>query len=453
MAKRFAVMGAGELGFHLSRTLQQDGHDVVLIDTDPNKRARVEDELDLSFIVGSGTQIPVLEQADVASCELFIAASNSEEANLVSSVLAKDLGVKRTAVRLETPEELPTFRAPYERRFRAELLLSPQVLATTQILNRVLGHNTHEIDYLAQGRIQLRTIEIQHDAELTRNRLRDVPLPAGARIVGYLDSHHELSTPSADQRATAGGQALVLCTIDSIREVERMFSSKIPEPQNVVVAGGGATGVSIAEALLGEINRVKIVERDRARASWVANRLTRAEVIHGDATEVSLLRSERIDQADSLIAAMGHDETNLMAALIAQEIGVKQVVALVRRTETNRLWTGAGGIHTVSPRFLAAERIGDYIRNGYKANMISLEGGALRVIQRRIFEASPVVGATLAGIAPPDGLVVGALVRGDRVFVPAADDRIEVGDLAVLFVHQSELATVQLFFPGPEAEA
>jgi trk system potassium uptake protein TrkA len=450
MARRFTVMGAGELGFHLARTLHQEGHDVVMIDIDADRRSRVEDQLDLSFVVGNATQIPVLEKAGVAGSELFIAASNSEEANLTASVLAKDLGAQRTAVRLETTDELTTYRSRYERLFRADLLLSPQVLATVQILNIVLGHNTDEIDFLAQGRIQLRLIQIESGCDAARVPLRRLPMPPGSLIVGYLSEGEELSTPKADHRPQAGGKALVLCTSDVERKVEQLFSSRFVTPQQVVIGGAGRKGVGVARAMLGRVPSVKLIERDRAKAERVAAQHPDLEVIHGDATDFNLLRAERLDRPDAFIAAMAHDETNLLACLIAQEAGAREVIAVVRRTETSRLWKESGRLHVVSPRFLAAERITDYIRSGYKANLISLEGGALRVVQRKIHEASPVVGVSLEELAPPDGLLVGAIVRGKRVFIPRASDRFEAGDQAILFVHRAELPTVQLFFPGQE---
>ncbi|HVS15514.1 MAG TPA: Trk system potassium transporter TrkA [Thermoanaerobaculia bacterium] len=450
MTRRFTVMGAGELGTHLARTLHQEGHDVVLIDVDPERRSRVEDELDLSFVVGNATQIPVLEQAGVAGTELFIAASNSEEANLTASVLAKDLGAKRTAVRLETTEELTTYRSRYETLFHADLLLSPQVLATTQILNIVLGHNTHEIDFLAQGRIQLRTIDIQPGCDATQSTLREIAMPPGSLVVGYLDAAHELSIPTPDQHPQAGGQALVLCTSDAAPKVEKLFSSRFVDPEQVVIGGAGRKGIGVARALRGRVGDVKLIERDRRKAERVAAAMPDIQVIHGDATDANLLRAERADKPDAFVAAMAHDETNLLACLIAQEAGAREVIAVVRRTETSRLWKQTGRLHVVSPRFLAAERITDYIRNGYKPNLISLEGGALKVFQRTIHPASAVVGVSLEELNPPHGLLVGAVVRDEDVFVPNARDRMESGDQVILFVHRAELPTVRLLFPGPE---
>ena len=450
---RYIVMGAGELGFHLARSLVRRGADVVLIDNDPSQRPRIEEQLDVRFLTGSGTQVPVLEQAQVRESELFIAASDSEEANLVAAALAKDLGAPRAAVRLETTEDLTTYRGQYERLFAADLLLSPNVLATTQILNSVLGHNTHGIDYLAHGKIQLRTIEIQSGSRIAATHLAEVAMPAGSRIVALADeTGGDLINPSGETVPRPGQQALVLTTETAIPQVEELFSLRIEHPHVVVIAGAGAAATSIAKELRGHVPAIKLIEIDRQRAEEVATELGGVEVIHGDATDVTILRTERVDQADVFITTTGHDDTNLMAALIGQELGIANVITLVRRSETSKLWDRTGAFTTVSPRYLAAERIHEYIENGYQADMTSLQGGALQVVQRHVFPASPVVGASLAEIDPPPGLMVGAVVRGERVFVPKATDRLKADDQVVLFVNQNELHTVQLFFPGPEAE-
>jgi trk system potassium uptake protein TrkA len=176
-------------------------------------------------------------------------------------------------------------------------------------------------------------------------------------------------------------------------------------------------------------------------------------VLHGDATDLALLKAERVRDAAFFVAVTGHDESNLMASLVAQELGVPQVVALVDRAETSHLWRRLGLMQVFSPRALAYERIHEYIEGGYSANIVSLRRGAAQVLERRLHPASPAAGVTLAEFSPPRGLIVGAVVRGGKVFVPRGPDRLEAGDLVILFVHAEELATVQLLFPGGDAPA
>jgi trk system potassium uptake protein TrkA len=450
MNSRFIVMGAGEVGYLLAQRLSHAQHDVTIIDTDPEKR-RIEDELDVAFVNGNAAQVPVLKAANVEGCDLFIATSSSEEANLAASLLAKDMGAQRTVVRVATNEDLTIHRRRYERLFQADLLLSPTTLATNRILNHVLGHNTDDIDYLAQGRIQLRQMVVQPGSVLINRPLSQVKMPKNSRIVGFIDEHERLEPPTGEHVATSGERAVVVCSSDSIEEIERLFGSSLKTPGAVVIAGGASMGATIASALTGQVKQIKLIERDRRRARHLANLYPAVEIIHGDATDPMLLRAENIGSAHTFIGATGHDDSNLMAGLEAEELGVQSIVVLVDRSETSRLWQRIGNILPISARSLAAARIGDYITNGYKENLVTVADGSVTVIRRTVFEESPVAGASLIDISPPTGLIVGAVIRGPRVFMPKPTDTLHAGDQVLLFVHRSQNATVQLFFPGLEA--
>ncbi len=448
--KRYVVMGAGEVGFHLARSLSNDGHDVTVIEVDPEGRVRIEESLDVLVIAGNGAQPAVLTAAGVASCDLFMAVSSSDEANLVAARIAKKLGASRAVVRVGEADEVIADRRLLEEVFSVDLLLSTQLLTTNRILNRVRGHNTMAVEYLAAGKVQLRKIRLDEESPLTQNPLRKVEMPAGSLVVAYFRGR-ELTVPSGDDKAEPGDDALILGTKDVIREAERMVASSREVVGTVVIAGGGRTGRTVAQALTSFDARVKIIERDRRCAEELATLFPRYEVIHGDATDFSLLQAERIELADTFVALTGHDEYNLMASLLARDLGVPQELALVHRAETSHLWRRLGLHHVFSPRSLAYARIREYIDSEYNANIVSLQRGAAVVIERRLASASPVAGVTLAEMDAPRGLIVGAVVRGEKVFVPRGKDRWEAGVRVLLLVKEEELDPVRLLFPGPAA--
>ena len=140
-----------------------------------------------------------------------------------------------------------------------------------------------------------------------------------------------------------------------------------------------------------------------------------------------------------------------MACLLARDLGLEQVLALVHRAETSELWRRLGLQQVFSPRALAYERIREYIDSGFSSNIVSLQRGAAQVVERRLASASPAAGVTLAEMNAPRGLIVGAVRRGDKVFVPRGSDRLEVEDLVILFVREDELDTVRLLFPGRDS--
>lgn len=448
--RRYVVMGAGEVGFHLARTLSAEGHAITVIERDPARQARIDEELDVAVVGGNGTHVPVLEGAAVDGCDLFIAVSSEDESNLAAALLAKRLGAQRSIVRLGAADHLLRSRDVYQEAFDVDVLMSTQLLTTTRIVNQLRGFNTTAVETFADGKVQLRKITVEDDSPLARMPLREAALPEGSLVVAFFRGE-ELIIPAGGDHPEPGDELLVLAATDVISRVERMITARPEALGTVVIAGGSETGVTVAGALEGLNAEVVMIERDRARARELATLLPRRQVLHGDATDLALLKSERLARARSFVAVTGHDETNLMASLLAQELGIGQVVALVDRGETSHLWRRLGLMQVFSPRTLAYERVHEYIESGYNDNIVSLRRGAAQVVERRLFEASPAAGVTLAEMNPPRGLIVGAVVRGSRVFVPRGPDRLAAGDLVILFVRQEELPTVQLLFPGRDA--
>lgn len=445
--KQFVVMGAGEVGFHLARTLSNQGHAVTVVEVSPQKLERLEEELDVRTVGGNGAHPPILAAAEVSDCDLFMAVSSSDEANLTAAIIAKHLGAARTVVRVGVADEVIADRRLYEELFGVDLLLSTQLLTTTRILNRIRGHSTMAVEYLAEGKVQLRKIKLDDSSPLTQKPLKEVSLPRDSLVVAFFRGD-DLVVPGGDDIAEPGDSALILCAADAMAACEKMISASDGEVGDVVVAGGGETARTVARALSKAGVRVKLIEKDRGHARQLATRFPECEVIHGDATDLQFLRSERMGQARTFVALTGEDESNLLACLLAQELGIEQVLALVQRLEATKLWRRLKLQDVFSPRALAYQRVREYIDGDYSAAIVSLQRGKAQVLERRLEKASPAAGVTLAEMPAPRGLIVGAVVRGERVFVPRGKDRLEAGDLVILFVQEDELATVNLLFPA-----
>ena len=442
-------MGAGQVGYQLARSLSLAGDSVTLIELNPDTCARVEEVLDVRIVQGNGVEVNVLQAAEVDRCDLFMAVSSREEANLAAALLAKRLGAERCAVRVESASHQVSHRQLYQQVFEIDLLLSTQLLTTTRVVNQIRGHNTVAVEYFAGGKVQLRKISLDEASPLTQRPLSEVDLPKASLVMAFYRDR-ELIIPSGEDLAQPGDQALILGETEVIDRFERMVTRRTERLGTVVIAGGGSVTELVTLSLDRARAEVKIIEKDRERARQLAAAFPRTEVILGDTTDLALLRAEGIGGAKHFVALTGNDETNLMASLLAQELGVPQVIALVHRAETSHLWRKLGLVQVFSPRALANERINEYIESGYSANLVSLHRGAAQVLERELFPASPAAGVTLAEINPPRGLRIGAVVRQAKVFVPLGTDRLQVGDQVILFVKEEELGTVRLLFPGQE---
>lgn len=442
-------MGAGEVGSFLARRLSSEGHSVTVIDEDIDKQQLVEERLDVAFVLGNGSEVPALAAADVAHCELFVAASSSDSANLAASLLAKTLGAKRTVVRVHTSEDITRFGRVYERAFQADLLLSTQLLTTTLILNRVLGYNTLDIEYLAAGALQVRRIALADESVLARRPLAEAGIPRDSLVLAFV-SEGAVRVPRGTDSARPGEDALVIGTPEALDKLEKRVHRAPRRRGFTVIAGGGDTARSVIAGLEKQTPRIKVFEQDRSQAERLAAQFPDVNVVHGDATDTSLLSSEGIREATSFLALTGHDETNLMACLIARELGVPQLTALVQKSETSDLWSRIESLDIVSPRTVAAERIGQYIESGYEPHVVLFEGGAAQYVQRRVYGVSPVVGATLEEVQAPAGILVAGILRDGKAMIPRGDAGLREGDIAILFVRREELDVVQLLFPDPD---
>ncbi len=450
--KRFVVMGAGEVGRYLARSLSDERHEVTLIDSDPGIASLVEEQLDAGFVLGNGTHIPTLEAARVAECDLFVAASSSDEANLAASLLAKHVGAPRTVVRVKSSEGVTRYGRIYETTFQADLLLSTQLLTTTRVLNHVLGYNTLDVEYLASGALQVRRTAIEERSALAEQSLAKAGLPSDCLVLAYIDKQGQITVPTGDTRAKVGDDALVIGTPTAVDTVERRVSQHSRRLGLVVVAGGGATAQAVVTGLEAQAKRIKIIEVDRQRAEELAAHFPDCDVIHGDTTDMSLLQSEGVGSAKTFIALTGNDETNLMACLLAQELGATDLTALVQKSETSTLWRKVALLDIVSPRMTAAQRIQSYVENNYESHIVSFESGAAEFVQRTVYGQSPVAGSTLGDVEIPQGLIVAAVLREGKARIPRGHDRLEIGDDVILFARREERDLIQLLFPGPDPE-
>jgi trk system potassium uptake protein TrkA len=252
----------------------------------------------------------------------------------------------------------------------------------------------------------------------------------------------EVAVPRGDTAIRAGDQLLVAASSSRMPEVEQRFSQTPEDMGTVVVAGGGATAVAVCRALPNTPLRQPAIARDPSRGQERAHTPPQAIILLGSATETALLKEEHVDQADRFLALTGDDETNVVASLLARDLGVPRVVTLVHRPDMLALCQRMGLGATLSPRLIAAERIIEYIDSGFNSNIATLADGKAEVFERVVRPGSQVAGRTLAEVELPQGALVVSVQRGDEIWVPHGGDVIEAGDLLVLFSSRAALPGV-----------
>jgi trk system potassium uptake protein TrkA len=449
-AMNIIVIGAGEVGYHLAKELSTRDHDVIVVDVSRERLERIEEQLDVTTLCGDGAHVDVLRRAEVEECDLLLAVSNNDNVNLVASRLAKGLGARRSVVRSTDVEAVVSRRGMYSSIFDVDLLLSTQLLTTSRIVETVRRHHNQVIEEFLGGKVQIRRVEVVEGSHAAGRMITDLGLPSQSLVVA-LFRLDEVLVPWGDTVVEAGDQLLVAAASERMPQVEQQFSQANEDLGTIIVAGGGNMAVAVSHALVNYAVRLKIIERARSRCRELAQALPQAIVLLGQATETALLEEEHIDKASQFLALTGEDETNVVASLLARDLGAQGIVTLVHRPDMLALCQRMGLNNTVSPRIIAAERILEYIDSDFVSNIATVAGGRAEVFERVVCKDSPIAGATLAELELPPGALVVSVQRGDQIWVPHGSDVIEVGDLVVFFAARQVLEeAVAVLEPRPK---
>ncbi|TDI45891.1 MAG: Trk system potassium transporter TrkA [Acidobacteria bacterium] len=426
------VIGAGEVGYHLAKELSSRDHNVVVVDISHERLERIGEQLDVTTLCGNGAHLDVLQRAEAETCDLLLAVSNKDNVNLVASRLAKGLGARRSVVRSTDVDAVVSRRGLYSSLFDVDLLLSTQLLTTSRIVQRVRRHHNQIIEEYLGGKVQIRRVSVTEGSRAAGRMVADLGLPAQTLVVA-LFRDDEVLVPWGDTVIEVGDQLLMAAASGRMPQVEKLFSQADEDLGTIIVAGGGRMAVAVCQALTNYTVRLKVIERDKSRCRELAKILPQAIVLLGQATETALLEEEHVEKASQFLAMTGDDETNVVASLLARDLGAEGIVTLVHRPDMLALCERMGLDGTVSPRLIAAERILEYIDSDFVSNIASVAGGRAQVFERVVCKDSPIAGCTLAELDLPPGALVVSVQRGDEIWVPHGNDTIEPGDLVVFF--------------------
>jgi trk/ktr system potassium uptake protein len=220
------IVGAGKVGWNLARELLQKRTEVTVVESDPHRYAKVEEELEHCVQYGDGSELWVLERAGIERADLVIAVTGDDEDNiLISQVAREKYGVERIVARCNNPRNLQHF----------ELLgIKPAVSATDLIL-RLIEHEVpqyglvHLLD-LPQENLEIIELEVAEGSEAAGKPVRDLGLPDGSLVISILRDETGF-VPAGDSMVQAGDQVLLVLDAGiEERVTERFTNAASPEP-------------------------------------------------------------------------------------------------------------------------------------------------------------------------------------------------------------------------------
>jgi trk system potassium uptake protein len=441
---RTVIIGAGEVGFNTAMMLSHEGHDVVLIEQQEALVERAAEQLDALVVHGNGASPRLLAEAGIDRSDLLIAASSSDEANIIACLAAKAQGVPRTVARIHNPDYYDT-RDPFAQEMLGiDFVIHTEQMAAEEIKDALLVPGAINVDTFADDTIEVAEVVLHEGSPAVGRALKDVRLPPESLVVGVV-RRGEALVPRGDTVLERRDHVLLISGRQRISEVVGAVVTDTAPVRDVTIYGGGRIGLRLALALEKVGMSVRVIERDADRARYVASQLRRGFVLHDEGISRDFLLQERVDKTDAFVAVTGDDRANLLAAMYASQLGARMTIAGVSRGEFSPLADALGVDVTISPRVLAAEAILRFVRRGEVISVALLESGA-EMIELRVPERCRVAGRPLSEAGFPQGAIVGALLRDGEVVIPTGRDVLRPGDDAVVFTVEDAVDEVERLF-------
>lgn len=424
------ICGAGEVGRHAAEVLAP-GASITMIDLSRRRLAEVEELMDIRVMTGSGTHADALIEAGCASADMFLAATNVDEVNLLAASLAKAVGARLTVARVHHGAYLDQRSMDYREFLHIDHLVCPEQATAVTIAQTLRTPGAMAIEHLARGQVDMQQIVCRG------GRAENAPLMAvrfpGATRVAAIERHGVPMIPDGRTVLLRDDVVTLIGDKASFEKACRLLDPAAGRRQRIVVWGGSTMGVWLCRALRSQAFAVRLYEADRDRAHELAAKLDWVTVIQADLSDPGLLEDDRIEQADAFVAASNDDEHNILVAARARSLGVGKVIATLQRPTYLHLIEHIGIDAAFSPRSTAAQELRHMLDQSPVRRLATLADGIAEVYEVRVSATSgPAIGKPLREIRFPQRVLVALIEREGDVVVPGASDTIQLNDTLVV---------------------
>ncbi|MBW2709875.1 MAG: Trk system potassium transporter TrkA [Deltaproteobacteria bacterium] len=444
------IVGAGEVGFHIAQRLSEEHQDVVLIDQNPEQIRRVADNLDVQALLGSGTSPKTLKDTGIKDADMLLAATNSDEVNLISCLIAKTLNphlIKVARLRNEEyTQELPLLDKDH---LGIDHVINPQIEMVHRIQRLMEVPGASEVIDFMGGRVKLIGITVEKDSPFAGRKLLSFAKTEGKILVGAIvrtrpDFPDQVIIPHGDDSIMAGDLVYLVARNAELEETLEFFGIKNKSLRRIIIIGAGQTGQALAREMdKSKTSNTKIIDRDGTICAALSASLSHVTVINGDGTDKELLEEENIGAADFVVTLTGDEESNILISLLAKGLGARKTVTRVSKLSYLPLMSAIGIDTVVSPRLAAVRAILQYIRPGKILSVAPLKGEHAEAIEAEALETSDIVNKPLHEVKMPKGAIVGAIFRENEIIIPRGDSVIKPGDRLIIFALQQVLPKLE----------
>ncbi|SDD26878.1 trk system potassium uptake protein TrkA [Paracoccus isoporae] len=447
---KIIICGAGQVGWQIARHLSGERNDVTVIDNNGELVRRATEALDVQGVEGFASHPDVLDRAGARDADLLIAATYSDEVNMVTCQVAHSVfRVPRKIARLRSSAYLDAIYSDLYRtdHLPIDVVISPEREVAQAALSRLRAPQTFEAEDFLDGRVRLLGLVLDEDCPALNTPLRqlnDLFSSLRAIVVG-VRRDGRLFAPESNDQLFAGDQIYVFTDREDVERTLEIFGKETTRPERVIIIGGGNVGLTVAKTLETGRNRVrtKIIEHNRDRAEFAADALERTIVLHGDGLSSELLEEAAVGKADAVLTLTHDDKVNILAAVRAKLAGAKLVVSLVNDPTLVPLMGPLDIDAYINPRSTTVSTILRHVRHGRVRDIYSIGDAEAEVIEAQVLPTSSMSGRTIRDIDLPEGALIGMVMKQDRIVKPNPDTRIEEGDIVCIFALTDDVPEVE----------
>jgi trk system potassium uptake protein TrkA len=444
---RVIIIGAGKVGYKLAEKLSEENHQVLIIEQQEERRKILQENLDVLVSGGNGASPRVLADAGVTKTDLLVAVTDQDEVNMLACMVAKRAGVARTVARVRSPEYVQGDQALFREWMGIDLLINPEMVTAMEILQILKTPAALDVEEFSEGKVRLLEVKLRTESPFANITLKNLNLPPDILVIGIL-RQEKMIIPKGHDILMPNDHVFFIGEHDAIIRFEDHFSNKRSKVERVMIVGAGRVGRHLAVLLEKSGISVKIIDNNPDRCDTTVCLLDQGIVLHGDGTDIDLLKQEGVGEADAVVCLTNDDKLNLLVALLAKRLGAKKTFVRVGRNEYASIMQQVGVDIVLSPQILTAGVILRFIRQGDLVSLMLFEGAKAEAMELVVAEGAKIIGKPLFKCNFPAEALIGTVVRNGKAMIANGNTVIQAGDHAVVFTLPGKADEIARFFQG-----
>ncbi|MDD6283546.1 Trk system potassium transporter TrkA [Oribacterium sp. HCP28S3_H8] len=432
------VVGCGKVGMALAAQLNKENHNITIIDNNEKVLRHAVDTLDVMGIHGNGAMLQTQREADIKNADVMIAATNSDEINMLCCLIAKKEGNCSTIARIRDPQY--TDEVSYLRdELNLAMVINPEMAAAKEVERLLRFPSAMKIDSFSKGKLDLIRAKIPEHSNICGKKLSELGKSLNV-LICIIERGENVMIPGGNDEILAGDTISFIAKPHEANSFFQQCGIEYSPIRSCMIVGGGRVTYYIAKYIQeSRLNiKLKIIDIDKDRCEFLADEFPDATIINGDGTDQDLLLREGIENLDAFCSLTGFDEENIMLSLYAGKLSKARLVTKINRIAFENVISEMYLGSVMYPKQIVADYIVQYVRalqNSQGSNIETLykiADGKAEALEFKVNNNPAIVNHTFMELNFKPNVLVAAIIRDHKIITPGGSDFMLPGDRVII---------------------